>query len=45
MVDDNQVPLSDSGIDRIKHKLSGIQAVMKSRDFPAGGEIAQRLFV
>ena len=45
MVDDNQIPLSDSGIDRIKHKLSGIQAVMKSRDFPAGGEIAQRLFV
>jgi len=45
MVDDNKVPLSDSGIDRIKHKLSGIQAVMKSRDFPAGGEIAQRLFV
>lgn len=45
MVDDNQVPLSDSGIDRIKHKLSGIRAVMKSRDFPAGGEIAQRLFV
>ncbi len=45
MVDDNQVPLSDSGIDRIKHKLNGIQAVMKSRDFPAGGEIALRLFV
>ena len=45
MVDDNQVPLSDSGIDRIKRKLNGIQAVMKSRDFPAGGEIALRLFV
>ena len=45
MVDDNQVPLSDSGIDNIKHKLNGIQSVMKSRDFPAGGEIAQRLFV
>jgi len=45
MVDDNHVPLSDSGIDRIKHKLSGIQAVMKSRDLPAGGEIAQRLFL
>ena len=45
MVDDNQVPLSDSGIDKIKQKLNGIQSVMKSRDFPAGGEIAQRLFV
>lgn len=45
MVDDNRVPLSDSGIDKIKLKLSGIQTVMKSKDFPAGGEIAQRLFV
>ena len=45
MVDDNRVPLSDSGIDKIKQKLSGIQAIMKSRDIPAGGEIALRLFV
>jgi len=45
MVDDNRVPLNDSGIERIKHKLSEIQAVMKSRDFPAGDEIALRLFV
>lgn len=45
MVDDNRVPLSDSGIDKIKQKLCGIQAIMKSRDVPAGGEIALRLFV
>ena len=45
MVDDNRVPLSDSGIEKIKQKLSGIQAIMKSRDIPAGGEIALRLFV
>ncbi len=45
MVDDNRVPLNDSGIERIKYKLSEIQAVMKSRDFPAGDEIALRLFV
>jgi len=45
MVDDNRIPLSDSGIDKIKQKLSGIQALMKSRDIPAGGEIALRLFV
>ena len=45
MVDDNRVPLNDSGIERIKHKLSEIRAVMKLRDFPAGDEIALRLFV
>ena len=45
MVDDNRVPLNDSGLERIKHKVSEIQAVMKLRDFPAGDEIALRLFV
>jgi hypothetical protein len=45
MVDDNRVPLSDSGIEKIKQKLSGIQSIMKSRDVPAGSEIALRLFV
>ena len=45
MVDDNLVPLNDSGLERIKHKVSEIQAVMKLRDFPAGDEIALRLFV
>ena len=45
MADDNRIPLADSGIDKIKQKLSGIQAIMKSRDVPAGGEIALKLFV
>ena len=45
MVDDNRVPLNDSGLERIKHKVSEIQAVMKVRDFPAGDDIALRLFV
>jgi FtsZ-interacting cell division protein ZipA len=45
MVDDNRVPLSDSGIEKIKQKLSGIQSIMKSRDVPAGSEIALRIFV
>ena len=45
MVDDNRVPLNDSGLERIKHEVSEIQAVMKLRDFPAGNEIALRLFV
>ncbi|MBL79733.1 MAG: cell division protein FtsZ [Nitrosomonadaceae bacterium] len=45
MVDDNKVPLSDSGIDRIKHKLVEIYSAMESKNLPAGGEIALRLFV
>jgi len=45
LVDDNRIPLSDSGIDKIKQKLSGIQSIMKLRDIPAGGEIALRLFM
>ena len=45
MVDDNRVPLNDSGLERIKHKVNEIQAVMKLRGFPTGDEIALRLFV
>ena len=45
MVDDNRVPLNDSGLERIKHKVIEIQAVMKLRDFSAGDDIALRLFV
>ena len=44
MVDDNRVPLSDSGIGKIKLQLNGIQALMKARNIPAGSEIALRLF-
>lgn len=44
MVDDNHVPLSDSGIGKIKHQLMAIQSMMLSRNIPAGGEIALRLF-
>ena len=44
MVDDNRVPLSDSGIRKIKQQLSSIQSVMISRNIPPGGEIALRLF-
>ncbi|GEM_PF-530478 len=45
MVDDNKVPLSDSGIERIKYKLIEIHTAMESKNLPAGGEIALRLFV
>lgn len=44
MVDDNRVPLSESGIGKIKLQLNGIQALMKARNIPAGSEIALRLF-
>tara|TARA_B100000686_G_scaffold306219_1_gene345446 strand:+ start:657 stop:1919 length:1263 start_codon:yes stop_codon:yes gene_type:complete len=45
MVDDNKVPLSDSGIDRIKHKLVEIYSAMELKNIPAGGKKALRLFV
>jgi FtsZ-interacting cell division protein ZipA len=44
MVDDNHMPLSDSGIGKIKQQLSAIQSMMLARNIPAGSEIALRLF-
>ena len=44
MVDDNRVPLSDSGIRKIKQQLSTIQSVMMARNIPPGGQVALRLF-
>jgi FtsZ-interacting cell division protein ZipA len=44
MVDDNRIPLSDSGIRKIKQQLIAIQSTMLSRNIPAGGETALRLF-
>ncbi len=44
MVDDNRIPLSDTGIRRIKQQLIAIQSTMLSRNIPAGGETALRLF-
>lgn len=44
LVDDNRVPLTDSGIAKIKKHLGSMQAMMKARNIPAGGEIALRLF-
>lgn len=43
-VDDNRVSLTDSGIAKIKQHLGSMQAMMKARNIPAGGEIALRLF-
>jgi hypothetical protein len=44
MVDDNRVPLTETGIRKIKQQLSVIQSVMCARDIPAGGKVAMRLF-
>ena len=44
LVDDNRVSLTDSGIAKIKQHLGSMQAMMKTRNIPAGGEIALRLF-
>ena len=44
MVDDNRVPMSDSGIRKIRQQLSAIQSMMLARNIPAGGETALRLF-
>lgn len=44
LVDDNRVPLTESGIAKIKQHLGSMQAMMKARNLPAGGEIALRLF-
>ncbi|MBS0485642.1 MAG: cell division protein ZipA C-terminal FtsZ-binding domain-containing protein [Proteobacteria bacterium] len=45
MVDDNRVPLSDSGIQRSKQQLIEIQASMKKNHINAGSPSALRLFV
>ena len=44
LVDDNSIPLSDSGIGKIRQQLGAIQTAMAARNIPAGGEIALRLF-
>ena len=45
MVDDNRVPLSDSGIQRSKQQLVEIQTSMKKNHIHAGSSSALRLFV
>lgn len=45
MVDDNRVPLSDSGIQRSKQQLIEIQTAMKKNHINAGSPSALRLFV
>jgi hypothetical protein len=44
MVDDNRVPLTETGIRKLKQQLSVIQSVMQAREIPAGSRVAMRLF-
>jgi FtsZ-interacting cell division protein ZipA len=44
IVDDNRAPLTENGIQKIRHQLSAIQSMMQSRNIPAGGKVALRLF-
>ncbi|PSJ18849.1 cell division protein ZipA C-terminal FtsZ-binding domain-containing protein [Nitrosomonas supralitoralis] len=45
MVDDNRVPLSDSGIQKSKQQLIEIQSLMKKNHINSGSPSALRLFV
>lgn len=45
IVDDNRVPLSDSGLQRSKQQLIDIQSAMKRKHIHAGSSSALRLFV
>lgn len=44
LVDDNRQPLPDSALDPIRRQVTQYQAAMASRNIPAGGPLALRLF-
>ena len=44
LVDDNRIPLNDSGIERIRQQLRAVYAAMDQRNISAGSSRAQRLF-
>lgn len=44
LVDDNRVPLNDSGLARIRTQIEGIQARMAAQGIQPGGALALRLF-
>lgn len=45
VVDDNRVPLSDSGFQKSKQQLLEIQTLMKNNHINAGSPSALRLFI
>ncbi len=44
LVDDNNRPLGDAQIEKIRHQLKIIQATMMTRSIVPGSDVAQRLF-
>lgn len=44
MVDDNRVPLTEGGLEKIRLEIARLQALMRAREIPAGSEQALRLF-
>lgn len=44
LVDDNRRPLSESAIEPIRRQIVQYQSAMATRQLPAGGALAQRLF-
>ncbi|HUL40586.1 MAG TPA: cell division protein ZipA C-terminal FtsZ-binding domain-containing protein [Burkholderiales bacterium] len=44
LVDDNRIPLNDSGIERIRQQLSAVYTAMDQRNISAGSPRALRLF-
>lgn len=44
LVDDNRRPLSEGALEPIRHQIGEYQAAMASRNLPAGGHLALRLF-
>lgn len=44
LVDDNRRPLSEGSLEPIRHQIGEYQAAMASRNLPAGGHLALRLF-
>ena len=44
VVDDNQVPLTESGLKVIRQQLQAVQAAMEARGIAAGSKVAARLF-
>jgi len=44
VVDDNQVPLTDSGLKVIRQQLRAVQTAMEAHGIAAGSEVAARLF-
>lgn len=44
LVDDNNVPVSEAGLEQIRNQLRAIYATMESRGIAPGGPVALRLF-